>query len=44
MNVQWSHEMSCYVWSCIYGCSGFDFEGQREAEDDFLLHKCGLGS
>ena len=40
-NVTWSREMSCYVWTCIYGCaSGWDFESRYEAEQDFLTHKC----
>ena len=40
MAVKWSHEASCYIWECIWGCSAFDFESEGEAEQDFLYHEC----
>jgi hypothetical protein len=41
MAVKWSREANCYTWSCLWGCSAYDFESAEEAEDDFLWHDCG---
>ena len=38
--VKWSRKTSSYVYECIYGCYGFDFEGEQEARDAELRHVC----
>lgn len=43
VGVTWSREMSSYTWSCIYGCFGFDFEGESEAARDYERHNCPMG-
>lgn len=40
MSVQWSHEAGCFTFSCLFGCYGFDYEGEAEARTAFLTHKC----
>lgn len=40
MSVQWSQPEGCYVYSCLWGCRGTDFESQQEAIDAFLEHRC----
>lgn len=40
MAVKWSREASCYIWTCIWGCSGFDHESAEEAESAFRWHEC----
>jgi len=40
MNVRWSISMSTFVWDCMFGCSGFDYESRWEAEQAFAAHKC----
>jgi hypothetical protein len=41
--VEWSQEMTCFTWRCQWGCFGFDFEGEQEARESFLAHKCSMG-
>lgn len=43
MAVKWSREMASWTWTCVFGCFGFDFEGQQEASDDFARHNCPMG-
>ena len=38
--VKWSHLAACWTWDCVWGCSGFDFEGEQEAQEAFLSHEC----
>ena len=38
-NVKWSPLESCYVWDCVWGCHGSDYEGSLEAMRAFLVHK-----
>lgn len=38
--VDFSHEASCWIYKCIWGCQDFDFEGEQEARDALLSHKC----
>lgn len=40
MNVKFSNEMSCWVWNCIWGCFGWDYEGEQEAAEAFMSHEC----
>jgi len=40
MNVSFSFLMRCFVWDCMYGCSGFDYESEAEATEAFLTHDC----
>lgn len=40
MNVRFDRAMSCWTWSCIYGCWGWDYEGEQEAIEGFLSHDC----
>lgn len=40
MSVQWSKEAGCYVYTCIFGCLGYDYEGEAEAIEAFLSHRC----
>lgn len=44
MSVKFSRNMACWTWSCLFGCSGFDFEGEEEAQRDFLNHACPMDS
>lgn len=39
-SVSFSPAFGCYVWECIWGCYGFDYEGQGEAERAFVGHTC----
>lgn len=38
--IEWSHDAACYVWSCEWGCSGFDCESRDEAVQAYLSHVC----
>jgi hypothetical protein len=40
MSIQFSHITSSWEYTCIFGCYGYDFEGQQEATEAFLFHDC----
>lgn len=40
--VEFSRNMGCYIWTCIYGHSDFDFESKAEATLAFARHECVL--
>lgn len=40
MSVKWSHIEGSFVYDCIYGCHGNDFESSFEAEQAFAAHDC----
>lgn len=39
-NVKWSHAEGCYVFDCVWGCRGSDYESYAEAEAAFFGHQC----
>lgn len=40
MSVQFSLVSHSWEYTCIFGCWGNDFEGEQEALDAFLNHRC----
>lgn len=40
VTVQFSRLMSCWTWDCVWGCAGWDHEGEQEATEAFLSHDC----
>lgn len=38
--VRFSKEAGCWVFDCIFGCSGIDYEGEAEANEALFLHDC----
>lgn len=38
--VEFNRQMACWTWSCEYGCFGYDYEGEQEAREAFLSHRC----
>lgn len=40
MNVKFSQAEGCYVWDCIWGCHGTDYESHAEAQHAYVTHRC----
>lgn len=40
MSVQFSTLTSSWTYTCIFGCHEWDFEGEVEAREAFLMHSC----
>lgn len=38
--VEFSRDAGCWVWTCVWGCWGMDYEGTAEAEAAFKAHEC----
>lgn len=43
MAVTYSHDLGSFYWSCIWGCRGYEFPTEIEAEQAFLAHECKRG-
>ena len=40
LSIQFSHLTSSWTWTCVFGCYGWDHEGEQEAREAFLMHTC----
>lgn len=40
MTTHYSQAMSCWGFSCLWGCVQWGCQSEQEANDAFLEHKC----
>jgi hypothetical protein len=42
--IEFSNVTSSWTWTCIWGCSDWDHEGEQEAREALLRHVCPMDS
>lgn len=38
--IHWSPNVNTFVWSCVWGCYGYDFDTEHQAREAFDSHVC----
>ena len=41
LSIHFSTITSSWEYTCLFGCHGFDYESEAEAQREFLFHRCG---